>query len=408
MEEDSVLVTPVKEIGVIPSWVGEDIPVPFEVAQEVGWLRKVLMKGKKEVEGYPCNKQDFKRVVEELGNVEGFVVPSDDVVTVESKGNVLVINACFGTKVNETLGRLVSSLLAQKHGESVRMGSDPYRIVLEFSGRVRVEDVKSLLFSIEPEAVEYLLRVILKNSSFIKWYLVHIGKKFGALSKDFDATSVGVKRLFELFEDSVVLEETLNKILWDRMDVENTMDVLRRIKKGEIRVVKQGFSVFSNIGFEVSRGLAVPQRAESVILEMLEKRLDEHRILLLCLNCFHSWRSTVKRAGVHPTCSRCGALRVAVVRDEEVSVVKKRNLGEDERMVVKRLGTNASLVLSYGRFALLALAARGVGPVTAARILRRYRFQELVSSEEVRKRFLKDIWRAELQYAETRGFWDRD
>lgn len=408
VEEDSVLVTPVKEIGVIPSWVGEDIPVPFEVAQEVGWLRKVLMKGKKEVEGYPCNKQDFKRVVEELGNVEGFVVPSDDVVTVESKGNVLVINACFGTKVNETLGRLVSSLLAQKHGESVRMGSDPYRIVLEFSGRVRVEDVKSLLFSIEPEAVEYLLRVILKNSSFIKWYLVHIGKKFGALSKDFDATSVGVKRLFELFEDSVVLEETLNKILWDRMDVENTMDVLRRIKKGEIRVVKQGFSVFSNIGFEVSRGLAVPQRAESVILEMLEKRLDEHRILLLCLNCFHSWRSTVKRAGVHPTCSRCGALRVAVVRDEEVSVVKKRNLGEDERMVVKRLGTNASLVLSYGRFALLALAARGVGPVTAARILRRYRFQELVSSEEVRKRFLKDIWRAELQYAETRGFWDRD
>lgn len=116
----------------------------------------------------------------------------------------------------------------------------------------------------------------------------------------------------------------------------------------------------------------------------------------------------MKRAGVHPTCSRCGALRVAVVRDEEVSVVKKRNLGEDERMVVKRLGTNASLVLSYGRFALLALAARGVGPVTAARILRRYRFQELVSSEEVRKRFLKDIWRAELQYAETRGFWDRD
>ena len=407
VEEDSVLVTPVKEIGVIPSWIGEDIPVPFEVAQEVGRLRKLVVE-EKVVEGYPCSFDGFEKTLEALKDAKGFVVPSDDTVTIEVNGNVVVINACFGTKVNETLGRIVSSLIAQRTGESVRMGSDPYRIVLEFPRHVSADEVESTLFNVEPESVERLLRVILRNSTFIRWNLVHTGKKFGALSKDFDATSVGMKRLFEVFDGSVVLEETVDKIIWERMDVEHAVEVLRGIKEGNIRVVKQGFSPFSTIGYEVSRGLAVPQRADGVILEMLEKRLEEQRVFLLCLNCFHSWKTTVKRAGARPRCGRCGALRVAVVREEDVKVVRKKSLTDDEKRVVKRLGTSASLVLSYGRFALLALVARGVGPSTAARILRRYRFHELVSSEENRKRFLRDIWKAELHYAETRGFWDKN
>jgi 5'-3' exonuclease len=49
---------------------------------------------------------------------------------------------------------------------------------------------------------------------------------------------------------------------------------------------------------------------------------------------------------------------------------------------------------------------RGIGPETAARILRRYNASMLEKSDELEIRFLKDILKAELTYARTRGFWD--
>jgi ATP-dependent Lhr-like helicase len=60
--------------------------------------------------------------------------------------------------------------------------------------------------------------------------------------------------------------------------------------------------------------------------------------------------------------------------------------------------TSAELVANFGERALLALAARGVGPETARRLLSRpYRQNsELVA----------EIVKAERAYARTRAFWD--
>ena len=400
IDDETVTVTPIKDIGKVPSWVGEDIPVPFDVAQDVGRLRKKLKENK--IEELPCKEEDLRKLKEFIDGCESFVIPDDKTVTVESNDKIVVINACFGSKVNECLSKLISSLLAQKLGESVKAGSDPYRIILEFARRADVNGVVDIIRNIEPESIDVLLRIVVKNTTAMRWYLLHTARKFGAISKD--ARDIGLKKLFELFEGTPVMRDAIDRILWERMDIKRTKLVLDKIRKGEIKLVVQRFSPFSEVSREVSRSLSLPRYPEGAIISMLQRRLEEKEVELICLNCFNRWKTRVGRLDDRPKCRRCKAIRIGVVTEGFPNL--KKGLRDEERRIVSRVSASASLVVSYGKFAILTLAGRGIGVTTAARILRNFRFVELLRSEEERKRLLKEIWRAEIQYARTRGFWD--
>ncbi len=409
-EEDKLLISSIKDVGTVPSWIGEDIPVPFEVALEVGELRRVTAENKV-IKKYPCNKETLNKFLTYITNQkkQGFVVPSDKIITIEVEDKNVVINACFGTKVNETLGRLISAILAQSLGESIGINSDSYRINLELPTRIPVQRIKDILTKTKPETLEYLIVTILRNSTYIRWQLVHVARKFGALRKDSDYKNIGVKRLFGIFEQSPIFEEALDKLIWERMDIEHTKQVLQKIQNDKISIHIQRLSPIALAGFETMRGLMVPQKADRSILMALKKRLENTDISLICTNCNNSWTTSVGRADVKPKCPKCGAIKIAAIRrynKELAKLLVKKDRTKEEDKEVKRLLKNASLVLSYKKFALLALMGRGIGPDTAARILRRYNWRELEKSEELELKFLRDILKAELNYARTRGFWD--
>ncbi|MCK4416054.1 MAG: DEAD/DEAH box helicase, partial [Thermoplasmatales archaeon] len=255
-DEDKLLISSVKEIGTVPSWVGEDLPVPFEVALEVGRLRRFASENRG-IRKYPCDKETLDKFLHYVSNQkkQGFIVPSDKTITLEVEDKTIVINACFGTKVNETLGRLISAILAQSLGESIGINSDSYRINLELPARIPVERVKDIFIKTKPETLEYLIETVLRNSTYIRWQLVHVARKFGALRKDSDYRSIGMKRLFGLFEQSPIFEEALDKLIWERMDIENTKQVLQKIQNDEITIHIQRLSPIAIAGFETIRGL---------------------------------------------------------------------------------------------------------------------------------------------------------
>src|SRR5438445_752229 len=145
----NLLVEPVREIGDVPSWVGEDIPVPFDVAQEVGRIRQ-----ERDLSPYPVNEHGTKTFLDYLASAGDTPLATDTRITIESARDVLIVNACFGSKVNETLAQLISSLISARFGQSVGVQTDPYRIVLEVPRSVNPQQVIEILRPDDPDALE--------------------------------------------------------------------------------------------------------------------------------------------------------------------------------------------------------------------------------------------------------------
>ena len=396
VEEDEVLVEEVMEIGATPSWVGEEIPVPFEVAQEVGAMRRL-----RALDIYPADEHAKEEVISWIDSQGELSLPTDKRVTIEQGDGVIVVNCCFGSKVNDTLSKLLTSLLTARFGESIGVQTEPYYIVLETPRGLRADDVLRVFKETDPETLGQLMRIVLRNSSYLRWQFIHVAKKFGAVRKDADYKMLNISRLMDVFEHTPIFEEAIAKTLWENMDVDMTAAVLRRIQDGAIEVTTGPLSPIGDQAIGKRQELMQPRRADKTILSALKTRLMSEDIVLVCMNCRTNRRGNVGSLPERITCAKCGGVVIAAIRPyakQELAVLKKGAASEDEMKVLKRIYKNANLVTAHGRKAAMALVGRGIGPDTAGRILARYHVEEY--------EFLKDILEAEVNYARTKRFWD--
>lgn len=357
--DGEIKVAPSRASNIVPDWVGEEIPVPYEVAQEVGRLRRLAFEEKDDT---------MKKEAEAM---KGFVMPSDETITIERGRNLIVVITHFGTKTNEAFAKILGALLSQRYG-GVEASSDAYRIYINLPYAIEGRVVKDMLLSLKEEAIEELLRIILKRSQYIKWELVKVARKFGAIEKDADYNAI--KRLADFF-DELIVNEAINNAIWNRMDVEHAKLVVRKLKEGKIKVVVQPISPISLEG-EGKKKDFLRFGIDAEMLDALKKRLEETKITLKCMNCGHEIETRVYRAPLK--CPRCGSKMLGVAKE-------------------RKMAKSASLVATYGRKALLVMAGYGIGADTAARIL---------AKQKDGYELLKEIMEAEITYSRTRRFWD--
>lgn len=410
VEDGEVDVEPVEEVaGAIPSWVGEEIPVPYAVAQEVGRLRReVSQRGIEALKDYPADPFT-KRIAGHpvrRQTRKGLPVPDERKVVVELIGGLVVIQACFGTRVNQALGRIFSTLLTARLGHSVALQTDAYRITLHSPYPLKREDIEDL-FALDPWVIEPLLSRSLKKNSLFRWKFVHVAKRFGALSKDFSHASGGVGRMVEGYDGTVLYREALKEIFKDNLDLEGASRVLGAIKRGKIEVEwvePKGPSPIAELGLKGYGEVIVPQRAERLILRALKARIEERRVELFCLYCT-GWGESylVKNIPEDIKCPQCGARMLAVLkgRGRELKGIYRRfkarkELVNGEREEVRRMQASANLFLSYGKRAAAVQAARGIGPEVGGRVLLGARDEESL---------YRGVLKAERDYARTKKFW---
>jgi len=415
-EEEAVKVTPVEDPGgEVPSWVGQEIPVPYDVAQHVGDLRydarERFDRGEDRptvsrwvTEGYPTDEHTASEALDQLER-HTQAMPASDRLMVESYGREVVLNACFGHKVNETLGRLLSALLGQQTGSSVGMEIDPYRIELEVPGGTSAGDVLALLRETDPDHVASLIELSLKNADALKFKLAQVAAKFGSLKRwqGSGSRQFGRSRLLEALRDTPMYDEAVREILHEDLDVDGAADVLRRVQDGSLDVVTATERTPIGTGGRSSgQELLSPENADASVIETVRERIQEDRVLLFCLHC-QDWdrRQQVGRVADQPECPLCGSTRVAALNpwaDEVVDAVKSQEKDDEQRKQTERAYRSANIVQSHGKQAVVALAARGVGPHNAARIIAKLREDE--------DDFYRDILQQERRYARTKSFWD--
>ncbi len=420
IDEDEAVVTvsPIEDpAGEVPSWTGREIPVPEGVASEVGEIRAVAGQQLRGGAARTAVARDLQRRYDvEAATIEagletladhagtGTPVPTDDRLVVEFENGSVVVNACFGHKTNETLGRLLAALLGQRVGSSVGMDADPYRVELDVPSRITASDVSDVLTGTDPEHVRGVIELSLKNADALKFTLAHVAATFGTLKRwRGDAGSrFGRDRLLDALEDTPVYDEALRELLHEELDVEGASRVLRQIQAGELSVETVGGHTPLGTG---SRGsgqeLLRPANADASVIRTVKERIQNDRVILMCLHC-EGWtsRRTVGSVRDQPRCPECESTRVAALNpwdDETISAVRADEKDDDEEKRTERAHRAASLVQSHGKQAVVALAARGVGPHNAARIINRLRENE--------EEFYRDILEREREYARTRSFW---
>jgi ATP-dependent Lhr-like helicase len=415
--EDKVYVRSVDDpTGAIPSWIGEEIPVPFQIAQEVAWLRGFVEEkmqsglSAEEVsvllsERYPADKDTIMRALAEtIEQVNaGLAVPTDKRIVLEDWEDFVIIHANFGSLANRALAQLLGEALSDKLGHGIVVQHDPYRIFVQTMGAAnvaRIIEVFDELQSMPEDSVKGALTKSTVKTGLFKRRVIHVARRFGALKKWADFSSVSLQKLVTSFEGTPIYDEGLKEVFTKDLDADGLAKVLGSIRDGEVQL--EGLETGGNatpvarVGLErvsMKTDLIPPDRMRAVLVESAKARLLNETGTFVCTNCWdYLEMARVNDLPDQPKCPRCGSFAVGVLKVAEeraFPLVEKKGqklTQSEEKLRVHAMETGR-LVRKYGKVAVVALSARKVWSSDAEGVLEKEnslsdRFYELVLEAE--------------------------
>jgi ATP-dependent Lhr-like helicase len=425
VSEEKVYVKPVDDpTGAIPSWIGEEIPVPFEVAQEVGSIRgyveEKILDGLSTEEiaeklsgQYPSDKETILRALTETIEqvASRFPVPTDKRIIIEDWEEFVIIHANFGSLTNRALAQLLGQLLTEKVGYGIVVQHDPYRIFVQTMGAADSEYVLKLFDEIRAtpdRVIEDTLTMATVKTGLFKRRMIHVARRFGALKKWADFSSISLQRLVKSFEDTPVYEEALKEVFTKDLDLQKLVHILGKIRKDEIQLhkVETGGNAtpIARIGLErvsMKTDLIPPERMRAVLIESAKARLLNETCDFICTNCWNYIEMIeTKDLADKPRCPKCGSPALGLLKVEEEKVLpilekKGEKLTKNEEKLHKQALQTAELIAKYGKAAAVALSARRIQPSDVIGVLEKEPrlndgFYELVLDAErkaISKRF---------------------
>ena len=323
-------------------------------------------------------------------------IPDDLKLTLEVREHAIVLNCCRGSKINETLAHFIQAMGSALGGSTGMAVVDPYRISFKIP-KVDAGHIEEWLRGTSPSALEAILRMTIPNGRAIRARFVQVARRFGVLRKDVDPRRVNIEGMMKRYSGTPVVEETLSKLFYERMDIEGTMDLISDIQDGRVSVVVTGPGPLGQSP-RSERDMLLPAWSDKDLRERLETRLLSERCVLICINCSSIERKRVGRLeNGMDDCSVCGGGMRCCAPERLESMLSGWVSSRDPKDR-GRVQKNAELLRNHGFEAIMCLMARGVGEETATRILRSH-------AGKTRTELLRLIHNAEIEYARTRRYW---
>jgi ATP-dependent helicase Lhr and Lhr-like helicase len=383
----------------IPYWVGEMIPVDFKTAEEVGTIRNEVSK----------NYIQISTSIIEESTKSLNIIPDSKNIVIENLNarNTVIIHSTFGSKVNNTIASLLSTILSSQLGYLVETRSDAYRIMLSSTARIGKGHVERILK--ETYDTEAIIIASFTGTHNINWKVWMVAKRFGMISREAIYDKRVARMIYDRYAKTPISKESIREIIHDKYDITQTEKIMLDIQNEVIKIHWIETSDFSDLAKPIlehsAKFSATPLSIEKGVIELVKERLEKTKHRLICIRC-GKWERTIETREIPenlscPTCRSRLITRTSSYDYDLTKIIAKRltgnKLSAEENHKFERAWKIASLINNFGKKAIVVLAGYGIGADTAARILRNY-----IDEDEI----YKSIYEAERQYVTTRGFWD--
>jgi ATP-dependent Lhr-like helicase len=272
---------------------------------------------------------------------------------------------------NRTLAILIGHILSEKTGYPISIQEDPYRIIIKSSNVSNLKTIKDILFEISTINVKKTLIQALAKTGLFKRRMIHVARRFGAISEGADFSNISLSQLIKSFQETVIFDEAIKETLSSDIDLPSLNHFLQRVVNGEVDVViiegNKGITPIAKIGLQKIRSKSIisPEKMKRLAIESVKARILNEVRTFVCTNCWDFIQMTNILNLADPLiCSKCGSNRIGILKlseDEVRKICNKRGkLTVKEKGIEEKAVKTAKLISKYGRAGALILMGKNL------------------------------------------------
>ncbi len=292
----------------VPSWFSEMLPLAFDSALEVGRFRRIvyelMIEKDKEyvikwlIDNYNLEPHAAEAIYDyfmEQILYTNTPLPSDKLLVVElwDEGTTfnIIFHALYGRRTNSALSRAYAYMLSRLTGSNVRITVSDNGFMLTTTSRITsIDAVKKLVYSVNSENIESILKKVLRHTELLKRRFRHCAERAFMILRRYrgvetslyrrQVNAQALLRIVESIPDFPVLREAYREILEDYMNIDAAKLVLEWIHRGDVEVRVIGpYTVPSPFAHGlVAQGYSdvVLMEDRKRLLQLLHKKVLEH------------------------------------------------------------------------------------------------------------------------------------